>query len=65
MKWTTDELVALMDKAESGDCDKNCETCPIFLPTRNECWTIADKKWQEWAKKKSQEFQKFMKEYNG
>lgn len=65
MKWTTDELVALMDKAEKGECDKKCETCPIFLPTRNECWTIANEKWQKWATNKHIEFQRTMKEYKG
>lgn len=55
-----DKLMNLMEETKNG-CDHNCETCEMFLPTRNECYHIAEQKWRAWNEREHDRFGQLLK----
>lgn len=42
-------------------CDKNCQSCDLYLGYRQECVIESEKKWEAWAEKQHAKFEKTLK----
>lgn len=54
------ELMRTMEQTEQS-CDLQCDKCPMYLPSRDECFHSAQKKWQEWNKQQKEHFEKVLR----
>ena len=59
---TNEELWKLYEQTEDG-CNKKCDTCPLFLKTKDRCIHEDMEKWQQWAKKQHEEFGEMSRVY--
>lgn len=55
-----EETIKKMEETKNG-CDHKCDTCEMFLPARDECFHIANKKWEEWNRQKHERFEKLLR----
>lgn len=55
-----DMLMQTYDETQKG-CDHKCESCDMYLPARDECFHIANKRWKEWNEKEHDRFGQLLK----
>ena len=48
-------LMILMEETKDN-CNHKCDKCPMYLPSRDECFHSANKKWEEWNRKAHERF---------
>lgn len=55
------ELYAHYLDVEENGCDKNCDSCDLFLEYKNVCAIEDEKNRQKWLKKRSQEISELLR----
>lgn len=51
-----------LETCTKAKCDDECHKCTLYREKHNECSRDYDKRWNDWAKKQHEEFEKLLRQ---